>query len=124
MNTAVGSFADLRGIAEGDGEEQGGNGQGQNQDVGEALHGEFSREEGWSRRSAEGGASRRHVALGQAAGRPVSQFLEEAELHLFAEIGVDAGEHITVEGAGTVPDVTEEEEQGEGGMAEGEPATG
>ena len=43
------SLADLRGIAEGDGEEQGGNGQGQNQDVGEALHGEFSVGEGKDR---------------------------------------------------------------------------
>ena len=33
------SLADLRGIAEGDGEEQRGDGQGEDQDVGEALHG-------------------------------------------------------------------------------------
>ena len=35
-------LTDLRGIAKGDGEEKGGNGQGQDEDVGEALHGEFS----------------------------------------------------------------------------------
>jgi hypothetical protein len=34
-------LANFRGVPEGNGEEQGGNGQSQNQDVSEALHGEF-----------------------------------------------------------------------------------
>ncbi len=70
------SLADLRGIAEGDGEEQCGNGQGQNQDVGEALHGDSSGRAYRVWRSAEGGASWGHVALRQTTGGTVAQFLE------------------------------------------------
>ena len=111
------SLTDLRGIAEGDGEEQGGNTQGQDQDVGEALHGLTSG-------SAEGRAGRGHVALGETTGGTVAQFGEQTKLHLLAQIGVNTGEHIAVQGASTVPDVAEEEEQGEGGVAEGEPTAG
>ena len=39
------SLADLRGIAEGDGEEESGQSQGKDEDVGEALHGGSSGEE-------------------------------------------------------------------------------
>jgi uncharacterized protein YgiM (DUF1202 family) len=76
------------------------------------------------KRSAEGGAGRGHVALGQAAGGTVAQLLEETKLNLFAQVGIDSGKHIAVQGAGTMPNVTEEEQQGEGGVAEGEPAPG
>jgi hypothetical protein len=50
--------------------------------------------------------------------------LEEAEFNLFAKIRINSCEHISVEGASTVPDVTEEEEQSESCVAEGEPAAG
>jgi len=112
------SLTDLRGIAEGDREEQGGDGERQDEDVSEAFHGRTS----W--RSAEGSTGGRHVALRQTAGGTVAQFLEQTKLHLFTEIRIDTGEHIAVEGASTVPDVTEEEEQREAGVAEGEPAAG
>jgi len=111
------SLADLRGIAESDGEEECGNRQGEDEDVSEAFHRESPRG-----RSAEGGACRGHVALGKATGGTVAQFLEQTELHLFAEIRIDTGKHIAIQGPSAVPDVPEEEEQGEGGMAESEPA--
>jgi hypothetical protein len=50
--------------------------------------------------------------------------LEEAEFNLFAKIWIDSCEHVPVEGASTVPDVTEEKEQSEGCVAEGEPSAG
>ena len=97
-------FADLRGIAESDGKEEGRDGQSQDQDVREAFH-EFPLGV-W--RSAEGRTSWGHEALRQAAGGAVAQFLEQTEFHLFAQIWIDTCEHISVEGAGTVPDVAEE----------------
>jgi hypothetical protein len=48
--------------------------------------------------------------------------LEKAEFNLFTKIWINSCEHVAVEGACTVPDVTEEEEQSEGCVAEGEPA--
>ena len=107
-------------IAESDGKEEGRDGQSQDQDVREAFH-EFPLGV-W--RSAEGRTSWGHEALRQAAGGAVAQFLEQTEFHLFAQIWIDTCEHISVEGAGTVPDVAEEEQQGEGGVAKGEPAAG
>ena len=55
-------------------------------------------------------------------GGSVAQLLEETELNLFAEVGVDASEDIPEEGASPVPDVAKEEQQGKRGVAEGEPA--
>ena len=110
-------LADLRGIAEGDREEESGNRQGEDEDVSEAFHRESP-----VGRSAEGGACRGHVALGKTTGGTVAQFLEQTELNLFAQVGINTGEHIAVEGASTVPDVAEEEQQSEGGVAKGEPA--
>jgi hypothetical protein len=49
--------------------------------------------------------------------------LEQPEFNLLAKIGIDACEHIPEEGACSVPDVAEEEEESEGGVAEGEPAS-
>ena len=113
------SLADFRGIAECNCKKQSGNREGKDEDVSEAFH-RGSPE----RRSVEGCSSGRNVALGQTAGRFVAEFGEQTEFHLVAEIGVDTGKHIAVEGASTVPDVTEEEEQRKGGVAEGEPAAG
>ena len=113
------SLADFRGIAECNCKKQSGNREGEDEDVSEAFH--RGSPEG---RSVEGSSCRRNVALWQTAGRFVAEFGEQTEFHLVAEIGVDAGEHIAVEGASTVPDVPEEEQQREGGVAEGEPAAG
>ena len=41
----------------------------------------------------------------------VAKFGEQTEFHLVSEIWVDTGEHIAIQGAGTVPDVAEEEQQ-------------
>jgi hypothetical protein len=48
--------------------------------------------------------------------------LEEPKFHLFAEVWVDTGKNVSVKGAGPMPDVPKEEEQGEGGMTESKPA--
>ena len=114
-----GSLTDFRGIAERNCKKQSGNREGKDEDVSEAfLRGS---PEG---RSVEGCSCRRNVTLGQTAGRFVAEFGEQSELHLVAEIGVDTGEHVAVQGASTVPDVAEEEQQRKGGVAEGEPTTG
>ena len=112
------SLADLWGIAEGNCKEQGGNRQSENEDVSEAFHRDSP-----GNRSVEGASCGRNVTLGQTAGRLVAKFGEQTEFHLVAEIGVDTGEHIAVQSAGTVPDVAEEEEQCKGGVPECEPAT-
>lgn len=114
-----GLLADLRGVAEGDGEEESGNRKGEDEDVSKAFHRITP-----GGRLAEGGACRWHVAIGQTTGGAVSQFLEKAEFHLFTEVGIDTGEHIAVKSTSTVPDVSEEEQQCEGGVPKGEPATG
>ena len=100
------SLADLRGIAESDCEEQGCNRQRENEDVSEAFH----RDSPWIG-SVEGTSCGRYVTLGQASGGLVAQFLEQAEFHLIAEVGINTSEHVAVQGAGTVPDVAEEEQQ-------------
>ena len=111
------SLTNFRRIAEGDCEEEGGNREGKDEDVSEAFHRVVPRG-----RSVEGSSSGGNVALGQATGGLVAQFLEQAEFHLIAEVGINTSEHVAVQGAGTVPDVAEEEQQREGGMAKGEPA--
>jgi hypothetical protein len=50
--------------------------------------------------------------------------LEQTEVNLFTQVWIDSGEHIAVKRASTVPNVAEEEQQGEGGVTEGEPAAG
>ena len=114
-----GLLADLRWIAEGDSEEKGGNRKGEDEDVSKAFHRITP-----GGRLAERGACRWHIAIGQTTGGAVSQFLEEAEFHLFAEVWVDTGEHIAVQSTSTVPDMAKEEQQCKGGVAEGEPAAG
>ena len=114
-----GLLTDLRWVAESDCKEQRGNRKSEDEDVSEAFH-RLSP----VGRSAERGACRGHEAFGQTTSGAVSQFLEETEFHLFAEIGIDPCEHVPVEGASTVPDVAEEEEEGEGCVTEGEPSAG
>ena len=109
-------LADLRGITEGDREEQSCNRKGENEDVSEAFHRKTPVE-----RLFEGSSRGGNVTIGKTAGGLIAKFGEETEFNLVAEIGVDTGEHISVQGASTMPDVTEEEEQSECGVAEGEP---
>ena len=115
----IGLFADFWWISKGDREKQCRNRKGEDEDVSEAFH-RLSP----VGRLAERGTCRGHEAFGQTTRRAVSQFLEETKFDLFAEIGIDTCEHVAVEGASTVPDVTEEEEQCESGVTEGEPAAG
>ena len=115
------SLADLRGIAKGNREEEGCNRKRENEDVSKAFHLKTPFFRG---RSVERGSCWRHVALRQPPCGFVAKFGEQAEFNLVSEIGVDAGEHVPVEGAGSVPNVAEEEQQRKSGVTEGEPSAG
>ena len=101
------SLTDFRRIAEGDCEEEGGNREGKDEDVSEAFHRVVP-----GGRSVKGRSCGGNVALGQATGSFVTELGEEAKLHLIAEVGINTSEHVAVQGAGTVPDVAEEKQQG------------
>ena len=111
------SLTDFRRIAECDCEEESGNREGKDEDVSEAFHRVVP-----IGRSVEGCSSGGNVALWQATGGFVTELGKEAKFHLISEVRINTSEHVAVQGAGTVPDVAEEEQQREGGVAEGEPA--
>ena len=113
------SLSDLRGITEGNCEEESGNCQSENEDVSEAFHRDTPR-----RGSFEGASCRGNVSLWKTASGLVAQFLEQTEFNLISEIGINTGEHVAVQGPGSMPDVAEEEQKGECCVSEGEPATG
>jgi hypothetical protein len=111
-----GLLSDLWWIAEGDRKEQGGNRKSEDEDVSEAFHLSFPR-----RRSVERRSCRGHVALWKTTCGLVAQLGEQAEFHLVSKVWIDTSKHIAVQGACPMPNVSKEEEQREGGVAEREP---